>query len=386
MALAAESSEGVRIVTVIPYTLDLINENDSAVKLARYAQLIGRAEEQFFGINRPETQRDGTCSPIYTLPMRQMVARYLAEAQEEIEQVVEYPLSARWFLAERHPYQTISIITKWGKLLAAGFQNATVISASAALSHAADPATATVATTVTDTDEIVVYHPGTEIQIIPSSVVIAGGNVTIAIPRARLVKSTDVDNDEQGLDYTDVPPSATSPFEATVDIYRVYNDESVQGGLIYPHRNSGSSDCLCGCSTGCLTCDPYTENACEYIRHAEYGYIDVLPASYTAPDWTAACPICYCTVPEYVHLNYKAGLETLTPQIEDAIVRLAHAKMPSPPCGCGVVHEMWSRDRNIPETFLPLQRLQNPFGVSDGAWFAWRQAVAIRLQRGMALG
>jgi hypothetical protein len=248
------------------------------------------------------------------------------------------------------------------------------------LSYAADPATFTHATTVTDEDEICVYHPGTAIQIYPSDITISGGNVTVSIPWARLVDINHQDNDEVGHTYTDVPPSATSAYTATIDLYRVYTDDSIQAGIIYPHKESGSCDCEC--LSCCGTCSDYEENACMYIRNSEIGSVDVLPATYSS-GWTASCPTCYCTAPEYIHLNYKAGLQTLTAQVEDAIIRLAHSKMPSPPCGCGIANEMWSRDRKTPDV-LDAKRLDCPFGTSDGAWFAWKQALAIRLSRGMA--
>lgn len=370
-------------MTVIPYVLDLINENDSAVKLVRYAQIIGRAEEQFFGISRPETQRDGTCNPVYTLPMRQMIARYLAEAQEEIEQVVGYPLSVRWFRNERHPY-SFPVWTKWGKVIAGGWKNETILGAGLALSYASDPASVTLATTITDAAEIRIYHPSTLIEIIPSSIVFAGGNVTVYIPWSRLVKASKVDNDEGGWTYTDVPPSATSPYTATIDLYHVFNDTSIQAGLVYPHL-AGDGTCGCDCASCCGTCDDYKATGCEYVRDSEKGLIDVLPGAFGANTltWTASCPTCYCADPEYMLLNYQAGLETMTPQVEDAIIRLAHAKMPSAPCGCGIVNEMWTRDRHVPEV-LDAKRMDCPFGLSDGAWFAWKQALAIRLTRGMA--
>lgn len=251
-----------------------------------------------------------------------------------------------------------------------------MIQAGAVVNYVNEPATIVVATTVTDEDEIHVFYPGSDREITPDSVTIAGGNVTIAIPRCRLVDPSEFSNPT--LDYNDV-----TIYTPTVDVVRVYNDESIQAGLIYPHRDTGGV-CSCDCAGCCATCGEYAENACEYIRNAEIGTIDVLPATF-ASYWTAACPTCYCTEPEYIRLNYKAGLETMTPQVEDAIIRLAHSKMPSSPCGCNCVQEVWTRDRHVPDV-LTSERLNCLFGLSDGAWFAWRQAIAIRLQRGMVLG
>lgn len=367
-------------MTIISVANSLIDERESAVKLARYAQILGVSEDQFFGINNPTTVTE-SCHPIWTLYERQTIARYLREAQEEIEQITNYPLTPRWILEEKQPY-LFPLHARWCKVIEAGFRNTSTIQLGAAVSHATDPAVVTVATTITDTDEIHIFHTGTEREIYPSSIVATGAAATIQIPRARMVKLAYQNNDENGLTYSDVPPSATSPFESTVDVLRVYNDESTQGGLAWHHRESDTCDC--GCSSACLTCGDYVINACIYVRNAETGALDLLPASYTSGvGWGATCATCYCTEPDSVRLNYRAGLETMTHQIEDAIIRLAHSKMPNPPCGCGTAQEYWTRDRDIPEN-LTIEQAGCPFGQSRGAWFAWRQAQMIRTQRGFA--
>ena len=369
-------------MTTVAVFNSLIDERESAVKLARYAQILGIAEDQFFGISNPTTQT-GSCHPIWTLYERQNIARYLKEAQEEIEQVTHYPLTPRWIVDE-FKYYGYPIHARWGKIIEAGFRNTSVISSGVAVSHVTDPAVVSVATTITDTDEIGIFHPGTTTDIYPSSISISGGVATILIPRARLVELASQNNDANGLTYSDVPPSATSPFLATVDVKRVYNDESTQGGLYWHHRDSaGTCDCLCAWC--CATCGDYTENACIYIRNPETGALDLLPATFADLVWTASCSTCYCAAPDSVRLNYKAGLATMTNQIETAVIRLAHSKMPNPPCGCGTAQDYWARDRNVPEN-ISVEQAQCRFGQSDGAYFAWKQANAARYQRGYALG
>lgn len=370
-------------MTVIPVHDALIDENDSAVKLARYAQLIGLSEDQFFGLNNPSTASPVACNNIWTHAERARLAKYLREAQDEIEQVTRYPLSPRWFLDEQH-YYGFPVHTNWGKVIQVGFPHTTIIAAASVISHATDPAVVgPVATTVTDEDEIKVYHPGTTIEIIPSSVSIAGGLVTIQIPRARLVKTASQDNPATGYAYADIPPSLTSPFESTVTVSRVYNDDSIQGGLFWMHRTS--ANCTCNCSACCATCGAYSVTACVAIRNPETGAVDVLDGTYSGGSWTHPCTACYCDDPTYLVVNYRAGLDPLTMQAEDAIIRLCHAKMPLPPCGCGVVQEMWTRDRAQPDV-LSAERLNCSFGVSQGAWTAWRFAHAMKLQMGLALG
>lgn len=370
-------------MTTIPVVNSLISERNSAVKLARYFQILGIPEDQGFGINNPATLQE-LCHNIWTLDERQRIARYLAEAQTEIEQVTKFPLTPRWIVDE-FKYYSYPVHASWTKIIEAGFRNTSTISAGASPSYVTDPCVIVVATTVTDTDEIAVFHPGTTVEIYPSSITIAGGNATILIPRARMVKLSMQNNDASGLSYTVVPPAAGTAFEATVDVKRVYNDTSTQGGLYWHHRDSGGS-CDCDCSWCCATCGDYTENACIYIRNPETGALDLLPATFGENTlvWSASCSTCYCSAPDSVRLNYRAGLDPITEQVEDAIIRLAHSKMPQSPCGCGVANEYWKRDREIP-TYISTEREMCPFGKSEGAWFAWRQANAIKFQPGFAM-
>jgi hypothetical protein len=91
-----------------------------------------------------------------------------------------------------------------------------------------------------------------------------------------------------------------------------------------------------------------------------------------------------CTVcpGDYSHvlLNYYAGVERLTRRLETAIVRLAHSKMPQELCGCEIFRRMWMRDHEVPK-ILTQERVNCPFGMSDGAWTAWKWACDMELKR-----
>jgi len=346
----------------------LIDEGHNAVRLARYAQ-ITQMECAFFGVLNPSDPVNEACSPLLMLPERAQIARYLGEAQDEIEQVTGYPLSPRWFTDEL-PYAAI-VHAKHMKLIEIGIEATEVVALGEAIDHTTDPATiGPIATTVVEWDEIRVYHPGTDIEIDPSSITIAGGNVTIEIPRCRLVNAANVNNPDDGLDYTDVPPSATSPFEDEVDIRRIYNDDETQGTFIWPHKSSA------GCTCGCAVCGEYTHEACAYIRNAESGAIDLLYAHLVGSVWTTASP-CLCTLPELVQVNYRAGLTELTAQAEDAIIHLAHAKMPRPSCGCGILRDRWDADRVIIAS-PTIEQANCKFGPYMGSWIAWQFSNAMK--------
>jgi hypothetical protein len=77
---------------------------------------------------------------------------------------------------------------------------------------------------------------------------------------------------------------------------------------------------------------------------------------------------------------YRAGLTTLTKQGEDAIIHLAHAKMPRPSCGCGILRDRWDYDRQIPDNMTE-QQAGCPFGQARGAFTAWQFANAMKVYR-----
>lgn len=355
---------------IVPAQATLSGISDLAVPLPRYFQLIQITECSGWGVLNPDDQEPG-CRDIWTKFQRDEVERYLAEAQEEIEQQIHYPMTKRWFTDEKHPYR-YPVFTDWGKVIEGGIKATSTIQAGAVVNHATDPAViGPIVTTVTDTEEIRVFHPGTDVEIIPSAITISGGNVTIRIPRCRMVLAALADNPVEGLAYGDL-----ANFEATVDVKRIYNDPSTNAVLIWPHQ------CTAVCAQG--GCTEYTYTGCEYVRLPEIGSLDVTPAIYSAGSWvTGSNPACCRGNPQFVKLNYRAGT-VVTRQMEDAIIRLAHSKMPDEFCGCDVWTRLWRRDRFVPE-ILTRERLNCPFGLSDGAWIAWSFTRQFRLVRGDVL-
>lgn len=363
--------------------LSTLTAEDSAVKLPRYAQIIQADECAFFGVFRDDAEHPD-CRDIWTKAQRDDIARYLAEAQEEIENEVGYFLSPRYVvgqlseepngndrLTDNRRYG-LPLSARWMKVIAGGVRAATDVALASVVNHAADPAVVgPIATALTDTAEIHVYHPGTDVEIWPSVITITGGNLTITIPRCRMVKSALADNPKAGLDYND-----TTNFESTVDVKRIYTDSSTNAVLVWPHQ-CNSVCASCGCSE-------YTQTACIYIRDERLGTLDVLPATYSDGSWRGSGASCLPGRPERVRLNYLAGMKDLTRQAEDVIVRLAHAKQPAEMCGCQVAHRMWERDRNVP-TVLTRERLNAPWGFSDGAYTTWRWAQTMKVSRGSVL-
>jgi hypothetical protein len=327
--------------------------------------MIQNTECSFFGV-RDDSNPELGCRTIWTKQQRDEVARYLSEAQFEIEQQVNFPLNPRWFTDEQHPY-LCSVQTYWGYVIEAGVRAETDIELGATVDHTNDPAEVVVATSVTNEDEIHVFHPDTDLEINPSSITISGGNATILIPRCRMVAPEFAENPPEGWDYSDL-----TKFDSEVDVKRVYNDPSTNAQLVWPR----------GCS-GCATCTEQTQTACMYLRNAKAGVFDVHPSRFVDGSWIRPNRSSFCcrSHPQLVRLNYRAGLNPTTLQAEDAIIRLAHSKMPAELCGCETFTRIWRRDRFVPEV-LTRERYSVPWGLSDGAWISWKFALSMRLVRG----
>ena len=339
-------------MTIVPTQSTQVVEA-STVKLAEYAYAVRVCECFMWGVRNSPCADEQSCRDIWTKEERDFIAFYLAEAQEEIERELGYFVGRRWVTDERHRYAD-PIITRWGHVVAGGVKGETAISAGETVDHTTDPAiVGPVATTVTDESEIRIYHTDTDIEVDPSDITISGGFVTIEIPRCRLVLPELADNPANGLNYNTLTNFATD-----VDIVRVYNDTDTGATLV---RLSCQSNCT----------DTQTD-ACIYVRKSNIG-------SVSAP---VSSGLCGCA-PDFVDLNYYSGVE-MTKQMRDAIIRLAHTKMPRSPCACSPVEEFWKRDRNAPEV-LSRERLNCPFGMSDGAWIAWRWTQAMKLYRGAVL-
>lgn len=343
-----------------------------AISLPRYAKIIGYSDCQFFGVsNSGDTIY--SCRDIWTKRQREEVADYLREAQDMIEGVAGYPLSPTWIADERHDFIS-PVISKMGTIIASGIQAYEDIELCSPFILTA-PSTGVlstvtvgpIATTVTDPGEIHIFYPGEDQEIIPEKITIAGGFVTIRIPRCRLVKYDLQDNSETGLEYSD-----DDNFETCVDVKRVYTDTSTQAVIIAKRLN---------CNDRCADVE-YT--GCQHLTKPELGIMGISMATYSEGVWIRSC-LTGCDVPFALKINYFAGLQTLTRQAESAIIRLAHSLMPEAPCGCEDAKRLWSRDRTQPDV-LTAERLNCPFGLSDGAWVSWKFANTLSLGASSALG
>lgn len=353
-----------------------------AVSLSRYAKLIGYEESAFWGVVH-ENQHLRGCDPLWTEYQRMNVAIALAEAQQEIEQVVGYPLCPTWIAGrtseeflhnERWTDQQnyrVRLVTRYPRLIAAGVRAVEVVETDTPIDHGTEVGVVgPLPTDATSVEEIHIYYPGSDREITPSKITLQSGEVTIEIPRYRLVIPQMLNTPEGGIMY-----ESLKYFLEEVDVKRIYNDPSIQGVLVRPH--CGNNNCVGGCSE-------CTQSACIYLRDPHVGLVDVIPATWDEETLAWSSRVVCAGSYSIVRLNYQAGLRYLNLQAETAIVRLAHAKMGRPPCQCDRTGEMWKSDYEVPNV-LTRERLNCPFGLSNGSWIAYKWATNLASRRAAIL-
>lgn len=377
-------------LTAPSFTSDVYDQTEEldfipncAVSLPRYAKIIGYDEAAFWGVIHDNQHLRG-CGPLWSEYERMNVAMALAEAQQEIEQKINYPLCPTWVAGtvegaylhndrwvDQQNYCSTRITTRYPRLIAAGVRAVTVLGTDSPIVHNTELGTVgPLATAATSTDEIHVYYPGSSREIIPSSITISGGFVTIEIPRYRLVIPQLLNTPEGGVEYEQL-----EYFLEDVDVKRIYNDPSTNATLVRPNCLNNN------CAGGCSEC---TQTACIYLRDPYIGLVDVIPATWDAGTSVWSSRVVCAGNYSIVRLNYQTGMRYLNLQAEQAIVRLAHSKMGRPPCLCDRTGQIWQSDYAIPNV-LTRERLNNPFGLSQGAHIAWKWAMSLSSVRAAIL-
>lgn len=383
--------------------------------LDRWAQIIGIDPMHFRQVTFTDhTVR--TCAQVwkqYSWQEADQISRYdvadaIQRAENVFAQYLGYKLLPTWEASEQHllnkpgnaellfrgSYSNQgfkrSVNTNWGHVLVGGIEAKSLIEAAVAITYSDEDgdgydetATVTVATSVTDDEEIAVYYPSEggadEWEIRPlRNVSISGGVATITMWRHQLVDPDLV----EALNPEAVNGDTDASFLTTVDIYRHYNDISTEG-VIYWFPNALS--CCCdSSSTCCPVCDKAEQDACLNVKVAEAGLVMFQPASYDDDDaeWDSADPTC-CRAPDMIALNYRAGFQNqklsqptlqMDPQWERMVAYYALALLDRDLCGCDPAKALAMR---MKEDFAKSglqstdRMLENPLGTTRAAWMAW---------------
>lgn len=354
-----------------------VEYRNSAVTLADYAQIIQYDEPAFWGVYY-DGQPSYGCTNIWTEFMRISVARALAHAQEMVEDYVNHFLADTWVvgtLAEADSYNPhryvdegnykFPYVARYGRIQEFGVRVEEDLGAFS-VSHLTDPAIVGPISGVTSARELKVFLPGTKREVHPSGSYTQVDGLYLEIPRVRLLKESLLwlTGDEN----PEVRYEVESNFTDSVDIKRVYTDNTTQAKLVSNHA----------CNSSCFTtgCSEYSVDGCVYVKDGPNGIVEIVPATYTGGQWVRNNS---CSNYRRVRLYYKSGLPTLNTNLQEAVVRLAHSLMATEPCGCQITQRLWQRDRNVPD-YVTRQRSTNPFGVTDGAWWAYEQVRNFRFR------
>jgi len=329
------------------------------VSLARYAQLMCIEGCGFWGVNNPDEAQN--CSTIWSACERDTLAFFLHEAQHEIEHFVGYPLIKSWFAGERHVLGN-PISLNWLNLIELGTKKVTDISLCEAVAGSGAAQVITIDCAAIDQSlmipaNVVVYHPGTDHVITPSSVTYDTATDTLTINLPSCVTALE-NNPDTGWDYNDA-----DSYEDCVDV-KVISSTPANITLISPPTS---------CDTDCAA---DTVEVCGYIKSYEMSMV--------SPGNSCSSGFCNCRNYQFANVSYSAGLTERDPVLETAVIRLAHSKMPTAPCGCDPVKMNWTRDTHIPDIMTP-ERANCPFGMNDGAFVAWQFVKTKVLMRGSGL-
>lgn len=337
---------------------------------------------------------------------REDVAQAIREAEDAISNAVGYALLPSWVTAERQPITrpadpTLlnvtgrnilgfrkSVQTNQGYVLSGGFRGSTVIQAGAAVVRTdedgdsyAETMTVTVPTTVTDPDDIRVYFPNQdaspEWEVRPIKVALAGGNAVITFKSWLLVDP----NLQNKIGANAINAENAASYLSTVDVYRIYNDPSVQIQMLWEECG--------GCCGGCVACQMGSQYGCMQVRDNRLGHMAYSPANWNSEEQEfETAEYSACREPDRAMLWYYAGWQgnvdrprnNLDPYWESAIAYFAASLLDRPTCGCSNVTEFikrWRTDRaetTVEHSFqLTNTQMDNNFGSTAGAWYAWQR-------------
>lgn len=384
--------------------------------LDRWAEIIGIHPLHFNGLDATDLAPDTVCGDVWFQHSWQHadrvghedVAMAIQQAEMQIAAEVGYNLLPDWTVAERIPFaqpgvpgvynlnglnprgQLNSVELRRGHVISGGVKTKTVISAGESFVRSdedsdgfAELCTVTVATSVTDANEIALFYPGKSgedgWEIRPIQVSFSGGNAIITFKVWLIAAANKMDVfDPDPLDAED-----NASYESTVDVYRVYNDPSTQAQFMW--ENSP------GCCGTCDACLFSTQAGCFHLREQRIGIAVPAPGSWDSDDEEFdAAAWSVCRGPDQVRFWYYSGFEDKSmtrSKVEMAkfweypVAFYAASLLDRSVCGCSNVQafiDKWRLDVAVNEfqgttvTVTP-ELLSNRLGTTMGAIYAWKR-------------
>jgi hypothetical protein len=318
----------------------------------------------FNGIDNPN-EDVGACDDVWSQWERDQLAMALDMAEGTLAGQLKFTLGEEYQVSAIEPW-TNPMQLEWGYIIGGGVQGLTAVTPTSS-DFTVDPAIITVAQSdfPGGVDEVYIIETSTGLEIVPDSISATGVSYVIEIDQCKLIEWGDLEHQVDAIDYDGTFPAAIWLKLADLTVYREYLDVSEQATITY----GPTCSCICG-TTACAGTD---YDGCVFIVDAEISKVKVQMADYdaTTETWTCSVPlVCGCYEGDQVSIAYLAGTTSIA-GYEWAIIRLAHTYLATKPCGCGLFDFIWARDTNIPSV-LTAERVNNPFGLMDGAWFAWQ--------------
>lgn len=344
---------------------------------------------------------------------RQEIIRAILAAERSLKDVLGFPVAPE-FITEDIPFPAhydprlahlaavdgqgkwIGVQTRYGHVQELGalelshIGNANVTLTDADGDGVNDTFTVSIATTVTDADEIAVYFvpadrwDGSSVsdkwRVRPVKVSIASGTATITGRAWTIVKPARYN----GMVVSTVDAATAGNFAASLAVYRRRANPSDHGALVWETIPDG-----CYCNDSVISTDPAgnsTQTVRYQVRESRAGWIageaasyDSLAAEWSAAAWAVGYP------PSKLRANYVAGYPTTDGEmpewLKQIVAKLAAAELARPICDCadgnGAV-TYWQEDLAKTTSggdsyFLPQDVMSNPFGTRRGQVDAWRE-------------
>lgn len=348
---------------------------------------------------------------------REDIAQAIAEAEARIAQYTRFSLAPQFAVDERHSWpraympemysswlfnaagRRAAFKLDWGHVIAGGVEARTPVAVGATVTYQdldgdsfPETAVISVPTTVTDANEIALVYPGDagdpawEIRPIRVDLTSTPGIATIFAKREQFVNPGLLESYSatRGIDGT-----VSQNFLTTVDVYRVWHDPSQQIQFLWDN-----SPGMCGCAADtCRTCTLQAQFGCSVVTDYRTGLMTASGAAWNAAtNQYETASLAIGRAPDRCRVWYRHGFRDQRlrrPFVEmrgawaRAVAYLAVANLARPLCDCQNVTAQvsyWQDDmaRTVvtqaqSENFqLDRKVLNNPFGTSRGALYAWR--------------
>lgn len=316
----------------------------------------------FNGVENPNEVVTG-CDKIFLQWQRDVIAEALDDAEGMIADAAGFWVGYRYITDEAEPW-TDPMQLRYGHIIGGGIEGLTEVIPSAS-DFTVDPALITVAQAdfPGGESEIKIVETSSGLRINPTDVAETGVNYVISIPQCRLIEWDNLDGQTASIDYDAAFPAATWLKLADLTIYRSYLDTTSQATITY------GPDCNClYCGTAC---EGLSYTGCVYVIDPEISKVRIQMATYSSGSWGCEYPVYTgCYRGDKVEVSYKAG--TLDePGWRRTVISLANSMLDFQPCGCAAFDFRMNKDRHIPSV-LTGERINCEFGLSDGAWYAWK--------------